>query len=1502
MDQATTPNVTLSSRADPIHNGSFEYRVRGEVFDVRTHELNLSLSLNGENRTLVCQASTKPGTIGHFEVNVTLEQRTNRIVISATDPNQAWAPSDDELTPSPSIGQSTLFLDADGLTDRYENTVIETNPLDPDSDSRRTTVSESDNGVIDGYEDFDSEGLRTALEAKIGTDPFDQDTDDDRLTDSFEHRFRTIEPLSRDTDADGRVDWKEDPDNETLRNLAEQRHGTHPLESDTDNDTLSDAYEVRTTFTSPTNRDSDTNRTPVNESGNGVIDGDEDFDAEGLRTAVEANIRTNPFDPDTDDDQLTDRFEHQWRTMQPLDADTDGDGVNDAREDPDGETLVNLDEQRHSTSPLDPDSDDDNLTDAEEVATTETAPLIPDSDSGRTRIDESGNGIIDGGEDFDDDNLSTAVELSIGTAPFDPDTDGDQLRDGFEHRYDTINPLETDTDGDGVNDAREDPDGETLLNLGEQTAQTNPLDPDTDDDNLTDAYEVHTTETNPLDPDSDSDRTAVDESDDNVLDGAEDFDDDNLTASLEAKLATSPFDADTDGESLEDGFEHFWSETDPTNPDSDGDGVLDAEEDHDNDALSTGQEQTLRTDPLDPDTDSDQLWDGFEVKNSTTSPRSKDSDANGTSENESGEGVIDSAEDFDNDNLAALAEQRNGTQALEADTDSDGLADGFEVKTAQTDPTDPDSDSALTDADESGDGVYDSREDLDGDRLFLRLEAQYGTSVSSQDTDEDGLPDRSDALLPTYDPLVSDSDNDGVQDGNEDLDDDDLSNVRELDYGTTLTVADTDGDGIFDGVEIGKFGSNATDPMTDSDELTDGEEIELGTDPSSPDTDGDGTLDHNETFTTRTKDKSSGAMVEATGEGSAATQVSVDNSTADPASDTRASHVLTVTGAENTSRTEVTIPYAQAVQTSSTDTQIDDPTVYVWNPRTKSGWESVPTTENSDGTVTATIDQDGFVVVRDEDTWQNKIHGNASVNAPLLIDAESGDVEVSAWEPCEPNQQCNGGTTTTTESTTTTSDPYDPTSTTTTEGDEPVLPSESVTLSTEPANVLLIVKPATDRGATVTVSGQDGEETFASDGERIRRTLAEYQGEEITVTYNPDNLDYVLVAYDTDGDTIIDSVERAAENMQPVEGIDMPTLDIQPDQADTDGDGLDDNQEVSLSWTYDDRVYVSQSVFDTWSSHPGQANSDEAGLDDGEEARRGSDPWTKQVLIGGYNVPTFVRNSTKKPMLTQETTDPGNDDEVRDHFIIQHSEIYLNEENSSCSCDWMNGIAQEEIMEYVRIPITVYLKANQFTAANQDAEYEINIYGSENVEIVKQSSPLDGEIDHNEYADRGYIVVEIDIRDQALDHAATFASMGQLGIEFRRMDDSVFKRSENPEVKAQYAVDGTELLDRLQDMLKRTQAVFDENQLAMLAIKKLYSFRYEGQGGTVKERVAFWQGRHTELADEVSTPPTSGSDIALEITSRGISYFIDESRKAERLYYPDDANVSIGGSSFIRVN
>lgn len=131
--------------------------------------------------------------------------------------------------------------------------------------------------------------------------------------------------------------------------------------------------------------------------------------------------------------------------------------------------------------------------------------------------------------------------------------------------------------------------------------------------------------------------------------------------------------------------------------------------------------------------------------------------------------------------------------------------------------------------------------DTDGDQLpdFWEME-HFGNlaKTATDDTDDDGLNELGEYQHSTQ-PDNADSDADGLEDG-----------VEVNTHGTDPLNPDTDGDRIPDGMEIqyglNPHGEDDLNSDLDGDGLTLGVEIQLGLDPTNPDSDGDGFYDGTE--------------------------------------------------------------------------------------------------------------------------------------------------------------------------------------------------------------------------------------------------------------------------------------------------------------------------------------------------------------------------------------------------------------------------------------------------------------------------------------------------------------------------------------------------------------------------------------------------------------------------------------------------------------------------------
>ncbi|MEO0610447.1 MAG: hypothetical protein AAFZ67_08435 [Planctomycetota bacterium] len=269
----------------------------------------------------------------------------------------------------------------------------------------------------------------------------------------------------------------------------------------------------------------------------------------------------SPLLADSDGDGLDDLFELSSSCSSPWCADTDGDGALDGCE-----YELALDPCTPDDLVFFLDRDHDGLHDVEEALACGgigTDPFLIDTDD---------DGILDGCEaanvgpmdpldptlpsegDQDGDGLPDAQELCSGTDPNEADTDGDGLTDEQEARYMACSdPLNPDTDGDGLLDGEE-----------VNTYFTSQCDRDSDDDGLSDSFELRWAIPN-VDSSGDPvvaaaviallEPTEEDTDGNSVLDGDEDFDGDGLTNREEERWDTNPYDADTDGDGESDGDE-----------------------------------------------------------------------------------------------------------------------------------------------------------------------------------------------------------------------------------------------------------------------------------------------------------------------------------------------------------------------------------------------------------------------------------------------------------------------------------------------------------------------------------------------------------------------------------------------------------------------------------------------------------------------------------------------------------------------------------------------------------------------------------------------------------------------------------------------------------------------------------------------------------------------------------------------------------------------------------
>ncbi|RJV02482.1 MAG: hypothetical protein DWC11_01820 [Candidatus Poseidoniales archaeon] len=602
---------------------------------------------------------------------------------------------------------------------------------------------------------------------------------------------------------------------------------------------------------------------------------------------------------DSDGDGLPDTLEQtQYGTLID-DPDTDGDGMSDGWE------------VAHGLNPLDNGESDDITLDPSE-ADTEDAVKKNETDAWPDP-NQGPNG------DPDRDGLTNTVEQELGTDPQRADTDNDGLNDRWESLYSTevttvggvvtlFDPLRGNWDclllDAGTEEALEDyynddettpmwddlansegkhscdsvldTDEDGLPNWLEENYGTDPTSRDSDMDLIDDIVEVSSVLVNLFVGTGEECNVALVQSIDRVA-PFQTMDDAWFLGDMDGDgLLNGPSDWDTDGDGMPDGFEYCYShltdlsEEKKTNSGLDNSMLLnpanasDAYGDWDEDGLNNLEEYLVAetfgptnfTSPWRIDTDLDDMPDGWESSNGLN-PR----DGTNGDDDPDRDGW-----DADGDGAVVYASLVNSVTVIGIDVDLDDwvianqtvargqitLAGGNKQTVSLGSPVDG--------------YVYDIHVQL-GDIIESRLdvwmdivepEEQFTNLMeyNARDKDGDGIAEGR-----STNPLVADTDGDGLRDGIEVMGWEILVvniGVQRIKVTSDPGLYDTDADGLSDFVEFSELcdtGSNASNPDTDGDGLGDQAEALSGfmwegesyfTDACMFDTDNDGLEDGEE--------------------------------------------------------------------------------------------------------------------------------------------------------------------------------------------------------------------------------------------------------------------------------------------------------------------------------------------------------------------------------------------------------------------------------------------------------------------------------------------------------------------------------------------------------------------------------------------------------------------------------------------------------------------------------
>jgi len=543
--------------------------------------------------------------------------------------------------------------------------------------------------------DVDTSKFSTG-EIDITSTPIGEDFDNDNMPDL----------IDTDDDNDGILDSSDAFPLDSTESLDSDSDGVgNNADTDDDNDGIldsSDAFPLDSTESLDSDSDGVGNNADTDDDNDGILDSSDAFPLDRVESLdTDSDGVGNNADTDDDNDGILDSSDaFPLDRVESLDTDSDGVGNN-----------------------ADTDDDNDGVTDSSDAFPLDSVESLDTDNDGignNADADDDNDGVIDSSDAFPLDStesLDTDNDGIGNNADADDDNDGViDSNDAFP--LDRVESLDTDSDGVGNN-------------------------ADTDDDNdgvtdSSDAFPLDSTEYLDTDNDGIGNNADADDDNDGVIDSNDALPLDN----------TESIDTDHDGVGNN------------ADTDDDNDGVIDS-----SDAFPLDSTEYLDTDNdgignnADADDDNDGVIDSNDalpLDNSESIDTDHDGVGNNADTDDDNDGVLDNADDFPLDSAESLDTDNDG-MGNNADTDDDNDdvlddVDAFPLDAFEFIDTDSDGVGDNVDDDDDGDGIADNWEIFYGFDPLLATDAHEdldGDSISNlSEFVQDSIPTDASSITP----------------------------------------------------------------------------------------------------------------------------------------------------------------------------------------------------------------------------------------------------------------------------------------------------------------------------------------------------------------------------------------------------------------------------------------------------------------------------------------------------------------------------------------------------------------------------------------------------------------------------------------------------------------------------------------------------------------------------------------------------------------------------------